>query len=362
MMRVLHVIESMGRGGAERNTALLLAPLRALGVENRLVTLWPGRSYEERVAPYSERYELGLRPGRTLSALPALIRLARDVDFVHTQLTRASIVGRLAAVATGRPSVTTLHTTAYAPDNMARLARGIRRKVLVIRALDAATARTTRHFFAVSPSVKAVHVEALGIAPERIELAPCCIDPEEFEPDGPATALARTPGAFSVLTVGRLIPSKRQADLVRAVHGLPARLHIAGAGAEEGALRALIAELGSPVDLLGVRDDVPSLLRAADIFAFPSSHEGMPVALLEAMAMGRACVASDIPENRDLGGDAVVYFPVGDVPALARALVALGSDRGRREELGRKARARALRYADPGAAAARFVNALQGLR
>ena len=73
-------------------------------------------------------------------------------------------------------------------------------------------------------------------------------------------------------------------------------------------------------------------------------------------------MASDIAENRDLGGQAVVYFPVGDVAALGRALAALGADRARRQELGRQARARALRYADPGAAAARFVEALKGLR
>jgi glycosyltransferase involved in cell wall biosynthesis len=87
----------------------------------------------------------------------------------------------------------------------------------------------------------------------------------------------------------------------------------------------------------------------------------MPVALLEAMAMGRACVCSDIPENRDLGGDAVSYFPVGDWAALARSLAALAADPTRRERMGRESRARALRHGDPGEAAARFVRALRAV-
>lgn len=370
-MRVLHVIESMGRGGAERNLASLLRPLSALGVENHLATLWPGRSYEERVVPFVKRHEFNLRPGRALAALPGLIALAREVDVVHTQLMWANIVGRVAAYLARRPSVTTLHTTAYDESNLAKLPVAVRRKTQVIRCIDALTARATKRFFAVSPAVKDVHVRALGLSPEEIELAPCCIDVAEFDPvqvgdrAEARAAVGFAPGEFALLSVGRLIWSKRHDDAIEAVAEVartaPVHLYVAGAGPEETALRALAQRLAAPVTFLGVRDDIPRLLCAADAFLFPSVYEGMPLALVEAMVMGLPCVCSDIVENRSLGGDACIYFAPGDTAGIARAVRALIVDEAGRARMARKGRSAVLRFADPQAAAARFVRSVGAL-
>jgi glycosyltransferase involved in cell wall biosynthesis len=89
---------------------------------------------------------------------------------------------------------------------------------------------------------------------------------------------------------------------------------------------------------------VAQLLHASDLFLFPSVIEGMPLALIEAMAMGRCCLCSDIPENREAGGDAILYTTAGDVPALTAALRAILADEPRRRALGEAARARSLRY------------------
>src|SRR5688500_19152721 len=103
-MRVLHVIESMSRGGAERNLATLLEPLQSLGVDNVVATLWSGHAYDEVLDRFADRHDFGLSPGPALSVLPGLIKLARSADVVHTQLPWADIVGRLAALAARRPS------------------------------------------------------------------------------------------------------------------------------------------------------------------------------------------------------------------------------------------------------------------
>ncbi len=95
---------------------------------------------------------------------------------------------------------------------------------------------------------------------------------------------------------------------------------------------------------LGPRSDVAQLLHASDLFLFPSVIEGMPLALIEAMAMARCCLCSDIAENREAGGDAIAYTPAGDVPALTAALRAILADEPRRRALGEAARARSLRY------------------
>lgn len=370
-MRVLHVIESMGRGGAERNFATLLPALSALGVESVVATLWSGHAYDDRLARYATRHDFGLQPGPAFTAIPGLIRLARGCDAVHTQLPWADVAGRLAALAARKPSVTTLHTTQYDHENWAASSRAVQGKVQVIRALDAALARTTRRFFAVSPAVRDSYARALWLAPDRIEIAPCMIDPEEWDPARlPAREELRrgygmAEGELAVISVGRLIPSKRQRDAIAAVaevaRSARVRLYLAGTGSEEAALRAQAAELAAPVVFLGDRNDVPRLLHAADLFVFPTLFEGMPLALLEAMAMGKPCLCSDLVEIRELGGDALTYFAPTDLPGLTEGLRALAADAGRRARLGERAKDLALRFADPRAAAARFVDRVRAL-
>jgi len=365
-VRVLHVIESMGRGGAERNFATLVGPLAALGVENVVATLWSGHVYDARMTPFASRHDFGLQPGPALSAVPGLIRLARGVDVVHTQLPWADIVGRMAAVATGKPSVTTLHTTQYDSKNWAQHPASVQAKVACIRVLDAALARTTRQFFAVSPAVRDSYARALRLSAERIEIAPCVLDLDEFDPshqpprDELRERFGMAPDEISVIAVGRLVPSKRQADAIAAIAELAAtsrvRLYLAGTGSDEAALRSLVEQRQAPVVFLGDRDDVPQLLHASDLFVFPTLFEGMPLALLEAMAMGKACICSDLVEIRQLGGDTVAYFPPGDVAELGRRLRGLIDDRALRARMGNEARKIAAGFADPHTAARRFVD------
>jgi glycosyltransferase involved in cell wall biosynthesis len=369
-MRILHVIESMGRGGAERNFATLLPSLSALGVENVVATLWSGHAYDETLARFATHHDFALpRPGPAFSTVPGLIRLARNADAVHTQLAWADIVGRMAAVTARKPSLTTMHTTQYDDDNVARLPRSARVNTRIIQALDAGLARTARRMFAVSASVRDSYARALHLSPSRIEIAPNMIDPDAFDPDRqPPRAELRerygmAPDEVAVIAVGRLIPSKRQEDAIRAVAEVarqrPVRLYLAGTGADEPQLRALAAAEECPVVFLGDRDDIPQLLHASDLFVFPTLFEGMPMALLEAMAMGKACLCSDLVEIRQLGGEAVVYFPPRDLAGLVAALRALVGDPARRAQLGEVARAAVRGFADPLGAARRFVAAVQ---
>jgi len=88
--------------------------------------------------------------------------------------------------------------------------------------------------------------------------------------------------------------------------------------------------------LMGVRDDVPEILKACDLFVFPSHTEGMPNALLEAMAAGCAIVCTDVPGNRDLitDGETGLTVPARDSNALADAVVKLLGSRDLSDRLG----------------------------
>lgn len=169
----------------------------------------------------------------------------------------------------------------------------------------------------------------------------------------PPVALPATRGGSSrveTVALGRLGVRKGSYDLVAAVAALPPevrdRLHLTLAGDGEVAeVRAAAAPLGEAVtvrDWVGP-DERDALLAAAEIFALPSHDEGLPMALLEAMAAGLVPLTTPvggIPEAVTDGVDGVLV-PPGDVPALAGALTRLVGDPALRQRLSDGARARA---------------------
>jgi glycosyltransferase involved in cell wall biosynthesis len=187
----------------------------------------------------------------------------------------------------------------------------------------------------------------VGVADEKLVAIPNGIDLARF-PQGLAPAPLPELGAASerelVLFVGRLSRQKRAHVLLEAFAGLAAkrpraRLALAGDGPERAALERRARELGldGRVAFLGVRTDVPDLLRAADVFVLPSGEEGQSNALLEAMAAGAPCVATDIPGNRDMLADGRdgLLVPVDDAKALERAAGRLLEDRSLARTLAR---------------------------
>jgi glycosyltransferase involved in cell wall biosynthesis len=358
-VRILHVIESMQMGGAERHLANLLGPLHALGIHNDVAMLWTGRAYLDSVEPFARVHDFALPNRRVVPALPGLVRLARQADIVHTQLPWADIAGRLAAFAARKPSVTTLQSTWYARSNTSSFDRRTRLHVDMVRQLDAWTARHTRRFFAVSEATRNTYVTELGLPAERIDVIPNSVDFRQFDPErlgSRAEQRARVgipEGELALLMLARLVRPKGHADAIRAVaqlRDLPLKLYIAGTGPEEQSLRELTAKLSAPVTFLGPRSDAPALLHAVDLFLFPSVYEGLPLALIEAMAMQLPCLCSDIPENRETAGEHVAYAPAGNGPALAHELRALATDAERRRRLGAGARAHVQRFSSTGVA------------
>ena len=105
-------------------------------------------------------------------------------------------------------------------------------------------------------------------------------------------------GEFAVLSVGDLIPRKNQAVIIQALEELPrdVQLLICGNGRERDSLIELVEELGlsERVKLLGFRRDIAEIMVASDVLVFPSIHEGLPVAVMEAMASGLPVIASAI--------------------------------------------------------------------
>jgi glycosyltransferase involved in cell wall biosynthesis len=104
---------------------------------------------------------------------------------------------------------------------------------------------------------------------------------------------------------------------------------VIGAGDEEAALKAMVAEHGVShrIEFMGFRSDVPALLRTARLAVSMSHHEGLPNVMLESVAAATLVVASDIPEHRELFGNAYPYYvidrtdPVQVAAAIESALL-----------------------------------------
>lgn len=149
-----------------------------------------------------------------------------------------------------------------------------------------------------------------------------------------------------LLYAGRISPEKHVHTLIEAARPLlhEIRLVIAGGGSYADEYVRRVHALGNgDVIFLGQvdRDAMRSLLSNAFAFVLPSALEGLSVGLLEAVAYGNCIVASDIPENREVVGNAGMYVPVGDVASLREALTALVRAPGLAEDLRQRARARA---------------------
>jgi glycosyltransferase involved in cell wall biosynthesis len=136
------------------------------------------------------------------------------------------------------------------------------------------------------------------------------------------------PGRY-FLQVGRMVPEKRQLDLIAAYAAArPAGWNLALVGAQasdEYSKSVAVAAASAGAVLTGFQSGaaLEQLYTHAGAFVLPSSHEGLPIAMLEALSYGLPILASDIPANLEIGLDASSYFPVGDRSELARSLLRL---------------------------------------
>ena len=158
-----------------------------------------------------------------------------------------------------------------------------------------------------------------------------------------------SPRDILLFTHGRLVPEKGLEEVLHAARLLKTRLHapmtlvLAGEGRLRPALEALARrlELGDRVRFLGFRSDIADLLAASDIVVLPSWREGMSIALLEAMALGKPLIVTSIGSNCEVTrkGYTACLVPPGDPDAIADAVVRLSKDPEHAAELARNARA-----------------------
>jgi glycosyltransferase involved in cell wall biosynthesis len=350
-VRVLHLIESDGVYGAEQ---VVLALVRqAAGDPGFPATV--GCLVKDVAQPhalYDRARALGLpaikvpirhiRVGYDLLLLPWVLR-RHGIGIIHAHGYKAAIAGYAAHRGTGTPIVATCHLWFEESDAkwtyrwLTRLERKLYPRFAHVIAVSAPIAAQLRRLGV--PEARLSEI-GNGVALDGADRSPTRL--AELR-----TALGVPAGAFVVANVGRLAEQKAQADLVAAAERLRAahphlRVVILGEGHLRTALEAQIAAAGlaGTVSLPGFTPNVGDYLAIADAFALPSVDEGLPIALLEAVAAGVPAVCTPVGGIPTLFEDerSALFVPVHDVDALAAALARLIAQGALRTSLAERAR------------------------
>lgn len=350
-MRIVQIINTLDFAGAERVVVDLAGGLVDAGHDVHVAGLYRGGPLADDLAARGVPVSVaGVRREESAPAswrrMYGVLRRLRP-DVVHTHLPESAWYSLPPAAAAGvRVRVSHMHNAHWYWSTRQR-------------AVDRAMATFGTAFAACSSDARRYALERLHYPERKVRLILNAVDLTRFRTlpsrEEARQALGLPLDATILLAVGALSEQKGHRHLIDAMPAvraaLPAaRLLLAGSGELRGDLAARVGELGlgDAVDLLGRRDDVPVLLRAADVYVMPSLWEGLSIALLEAAAAGAAIVASDIAGMRDavVDGETGALVPAGDSDALAAALAGLLRDPRRLEAMGTRARERALRDFD----------------
>ena len=366
--RILLVMNSLGRGGAETQLFHLAIALAEVGRE---VSILAVSKVDVDARPL---HDVGVRvfalgaEGRKakMRKLPSMARFARGADAVHCTGWDATLWGRLAAVMARRPVVITEHSD---PNRTLQVTGQGASRARMIAVHNRVLDRVTYASIAVA-ACQIGQLESEGVRAESIVHIPNGVPVEALRRaslGGPTRSdLGIADDARVVIQVARFVTQKGQMSTLRAIADLrekggdDLRLVFVGEGPGEAEVRREAARLGAEwAVFLGQREDVAGLLRLADLCVLPSSGEGLPMSLIEAVAIGIPIVATDVGDIRWLieSTGAGICVASGDQDEFTEACARILGDRDLRQRLGVAASAAAQDF-DAKKMARRYVQVL----
>jgi len=345
VIRLLFVIPTLVRGGAEKQLTLLACGLPRGEFDVHVAVLTHTGPLEDSLC------DAGIAVtviGKRWKFDPlSYLRLRRFIvalrpDIIHTWLFAANAYGRQAAASAGVRHI-------IAGERCVDSWKGAWQW-----AIDRFLARCSERIVTNSTGVKEFYVSR-GLPSEKFVVIPNAVEPAVLEPVNRVellTELRLPPNTRLIGAVGRLWPQKRVKDLIWAADLLKsmrddAHLIIVGDGPQRSRLERYREqnEISDRVHFLGERSDVPRLMQHFDLLWLGSEYEGQSNAILEAMAAGVPVIATDIAGNRDMVVDGVTGYlvPVGDRFEFARRAHWLLDDEALRRKLGAAGQKRVLR-------------------
>jgi glycosyltransferase involved in cell wall biosynthesis len=347
---VMHFIGSLSPGGAERNLYYLAPYMARSEYRYGICCMIDRGSFADEIESLGiPVFDLAYRRRKTIGSIMRLSRLLRRTRtrILHSHLFEPGLIGRLAAWQAGVPVIIT-HEHG---------------KTLWKRWYHHWFERLAQHRtdlrIAVSADIRDLRIKHEKTPLDRITLIGNAVDPDRLkEGEGHRDRLRAELGLEDrtvVGCVGRIVGAKAYDIMLEVACRLrsgrrDAAFILIGDGPQRESLEARRRELGltEGVSLLGMREDIPGLLAAMDIYLITSLREGLPLSLIEAMMAGKPVVSTrvgGIPEVIEHGVDGLLVEP-GDVEGTVAALKTLLDDPGRRAAMGERGRRKAIdRYA-----------------
>ena len=349
-MRILQVITSLQMGGAETLVVNLIPRLQAMGhtvdlcVFNGIDT--PLMQRLRRESPQTQIYSLGHGVYNPFYVLK-LVRLMRGYDIVHTHNSSPQLFVAMAKVLCSVKLVSTEHTTSnrkrewkwYAPieswmygqyAHVICISKIAEQKLREYMGGDW-TDKTKERYKQISTINNGVDVLGISCAESCVELV----------------SLKET--RMAILMVAGFRDAKDQDTIVRALNLLDKEkfeVWFAGVGVRQDAVKQLAESLGvlNNVRFLGLRTDIPNVLKAADIIVMSSHWEGLSLSNVEGMSAHKPFIASDVNGLREVTKGYGILFPHEDAVTLAHKIQHLADDKVYYEEIANNCYQRALEF------------------
>ncbi|EKX87716.1 glycosyltransferase, group 1 family protein [Alloprevotella sp. oral taxon 473 str. F0040] len=341
--KTLHVITSLRTGGAERLMVDLLPRLQERGLQVELAVL-DGTATDFYSALEAQGIPIhalgmGVRAMHSPCCIPALRRLMRQFDIVHTHNTPSQYFVAIASM--GMKLAPKLVTTEHNTTNT-------RRNIPWLRCVDSWMYSRYAEIIGVSQSTTQALLDYLPQLPHCLTINNGIVV-TKFQEAFPANDIIEQYSQYKRLVVAAAFRAQKDHEtIIRALHLLPDDYHLLLAG--DGNRRKIVEEFGAQeqlsqrVHFLGNRNDVANVLKAADVIVMSSRYEGLSLSSLEGLASGRPVVASDVPGLREIVGNAGILFPQGDAQALAKTILALEEHPKLRQQTIEKGLQRAHQY------------------
>jgi len=344
-VRIMHVVDSLGKGGLENGLVNLIGRLDPWRFEHVVCAIRELGVNAERLPRERVRLMcLGKSATGSRFQVGALIRAIREVgpDLVHSRNWPA-----MESVLAARWLATSVVHSEHGIESEAAVMQPSRRTFFRRVAFGMAD-----RVVSVSRQLGDMHAQQTGFSRDRITVIHNGVDCGRFRPDPKSRDRVRRELGLSAEDlclgcVGNLLPVKDHMTLLQALSGLDDctkrwRLLILGEGPERPRLQAFLnerRELRDRVSLMGLSDSVPELLCAMDIYVLPSLFEGISNALLEAMATGLPSAVAATGGNPEVvvDGESGLLFPARDWRKLTSHLVLLAGKKDLRQKLGEQA-------------------------
>lgn len=336
MKKVLYLFDALKRGGAETSTLEIASRLKKW--DSFVVSIYQGTElkteFEKKgIKAYS------LDETSQLSILPIKNKIQEIIDkekpdLIHSNLFMADQFARYLGKKNNIPVINSFVNDSYSPERKELLPLKQKISLGIYQFIDRAMASKVTVFMSLTKAIIQNNARALAVDPSKVKVihrGRNFTALRQKVDDDIVKGIKKEYGAGPlILTVSRLLIRKGYIESIKAFKLISdkypdARYIIAGWGPDRPVIEALIKELKlqKKVFLLGNRNDVPSLLEAADIFLFPSHYEGQGGALVEAMLMEKQIVATRIPVLEESVQDqySARLFKYRDIEDMASKIV-----------------------------------------